>query len=72
MESESSSRVWRVCRAAGRPFPVLSDDDVIDYMIMEAVQIKVGLEDEKLRKEAEKKAARDNWKKDTSNLEQFR
>lgn len=64
--------MWRVLRSAGRPWPVLSEDDVLDYMVMEAVKLKVDLEDEEARKEAEKAAARKGFKKDTSSLEQFR
>lgn len=55
-------------QAANRPWPVISEDSVIDYMVMEAVFIKVQKED----RDAEKKAERQNWKKDTSNLEDFR
>lgn len=41
-------------------------------MVMEAVSIKVAREDEELRKAAENKKARDDFKKDLSDLEQFR
>lgn len=44
--------MWRVCRAAGRPWPVLSDDPVVDYMVMEAVYIKANQEEERAQKEA--------------------
>lgn len=61
--------MWRTCREAGRPWPVICpDDDVIDYMIMEAVHIKVLKEQQK----AEKQAAANQWKEDTSELDQFR
>lgn len=52
--------MWRVCKEAGRPWPVLCDDDVIDYMVMEAVALKVRKEEEKDRKAAEQKA----WKEE--------
>jgi hypothetical protein len=56
--------MWRVHREAGRPWPTLSEDSVIDYMVMEAVAIKVRKEDD----EAEKKRKRDEWKKDIKHL----
>jgi hypothetical protein len=52
--------MWRVCKEAGRPWPILSDDSVIDYMVMEAVALKVRKADEKAQKEAE----REQWKKE--------
>ena len=64
--------MFRVFKEAGRPWPEISDDDVVDYMVMEAVAIKVRLEDEELRKEAEDKKRRDAWKEDLSELEQHR
>jgi hypothetical protein len=64
--SESSIRLWRVHREAGRPWPVVcAEDDVIDYMVMEAVAIRVRRRDEQDQKEAEKKAAIDDFKKKT-------
>lgn len=51
--------MWRVYKEAGRPWPTVSEDDVIDYMVMEAVALKVRKEDEAARKEAE----RQEWKK---------
>lgn len=60
--------MWRAHKAAGRPWPTLSDDDVLDYMIMEAVAMKVRKEDA----EAEKKAEREAFKQDKSKLNQYR
>ena len=55
--------MWRVHKEAGRPWPVICpEDDVIDYMVMEAVAIRVQREDEKLRKAQE----REQWKKQPS------
>lgn len=68
MASESSTRLWRVCKAAGRPWPTLSEDPVVDFMVMEAVYLKVQKEDD----EAIKDAKRKNWKKDTTGLDNFR
>jgi hypothetical protein len=54
--------MWRVCKEAGRPWPVIvPEDDVLDYMVMEAVAIKVRQEEKKAAKEAEKA----EWKKKT-------
>jgi hypothetical protein len=55
--------MWRVCKEAGRPWPRLSDDDVIDYMVMEAVCLRVAREDEKAKKAAEKQAEIEQFKK---------
>ena len=52
--------MWRVCKDAGRPWPRLSDDDVIDYMVMEAVAIRV----RKREQEQEKAQERERWKKE--------
>jgi hypothetical protein len=46
----------------------MDEDEVIDYLILEAVAAKCAEEDKKQMKEQEKT----NWKKDVSNLEQFR
>ncbi len=59
MDSPIATRIWRVCKEAGRPWPVISEDSVIDYAIMEAVYIKVQTEE----REAEKKAQREEWKR---------
>lgn len=73
MSSESSLRLWRTYKAAGRPWPVICpEDDVVDYMVMEAVSIKVSLDDQKRQEEAEEKAKRKEFKSDKSELEKFR
>lgn len=73
MASESSTRLWRVHKAAGRPWPVLCpEDDVIDYMVMEAVAIKAAKADEKAAEEARKEQERQKFKSDTSALDQYR
>jgi response regulator of citrate/malate metabolism len=51
--------------AAGRPFPQLVEDDVIDYLITEAVYLRVAHEDEKFRKEAEQEAEREQFKRES-------
>lgn len=68
MDSTLAVRLWTTCKEAGRPWPTLDDDPVIDFMVMEAVGIKVAHEAEKRRKEAEVK----EWRSDTSELEAYR
>ena len=68
MASENSIRLWRVHKEAGRPWPVVCpDDDVIDYMVMEAVAIRVQKADEKAAKAAE----RNRWKDDVEHLKKL-
>jgi hypothetical protein len=52
--------MWRTFRAAGRPWPVLSDDPVTDYMIMETVSLRVAAEDAKAAEDQKK----EQWKED--------
>ena len=68
MASDTSTRMWRAHKAAGRPWPVISQDPVTDYMVMEAVALKVRKEDD----EARKKQERDSFKKDHSKLNKYR
>ena len=61
--------MWRAHKAAGRPWPVISSDPVVDYMVMEAVAIKVKDEDAKAEKEQERK---DFKKKNAAKLSKYR
>lgn len=58
--------MWRVHKEAGRPWPVLSEDPVMDYMVMEAVYLRVKKREKKEREQAE----RDEFKKDRDKLKQ--
>ena len=60
--------MWAVCKATGRAWPKLSDDDVIDFMIMEAVALKSDKADQE---QAKKKEVTD-WKRDKSGLDKLR
>ena len=51
--------MWRVYKEAGRPWPVLSQDPAIDYMVMEADFLRVQEEERQAQKDAERK----EWKK---------
>src|SRR5690349_19411766 len=62
--SPTSTRIWRVAKAAGREFPRLVEDDVLDYLITEAVYLKAAAQDEEFRKQAEEEAQREQWKKE--------
>lgn len=64
MDSPSSTRLWRVYRQAGRAIPEFSDDPVTDYLVVEAVGLKVAKEDADARKHAEREA----WKQQTDEL----
>lgn len=66
MDSPSATRMMRVCKESKRPFPQMSDDDVIDYLVTEAVTFKMLKE----QKEAEKEAEVEEWKRDVSSLKE--
>jgi hypothetical protein len=71
--SESSTRLWRVYKEAGRPWPTFCpEDDVVDYMVMEAVAIKASKEDQEAQKKAQKEKEKEAWKQDFSELEEHR
>ena len=57
-----------VCKKAGRPLPAFSSDDVIDYMVTEAIVVKWYDEQEKQQKKEEG----EEFKKDFSRLEGLR
>ncbi len=61
-------RMWQVCKEAGRPFPTMDSDDVIDFQIIEAIAIKVAKEEEK----AAKKAKAAEWKKDREGIDRLK
>lgn len=60
--------MWRVFKAAGKPFPDLCEDDVINYMILESVALKAAKEE----KDAEKTTEQNQWKKDKGGLDELR
>lgn len=60
--------MWKVYQDSGRPWPTLCEDDLIDYMIMEAVFIKARKEESEAEKAAEKK----EWKSDKSGFDALR
>lgn len=66
MASSLSTRMVGIYKAARRPLPTFSEDDVLDYMVMEAVIYKHFKHEEDSQKDQEK----ENWKKDFSKLEE--
>ena len=65
-----STRMWRATKEGRRPWPVICEDDVVDFQIMEAVYLKTAMEDIKNREKAEKEQKKKEWKKDISSLRQ--
>lgn len=68
MDSTSAVRLWRVCKEAGRPWPVIDSDDVIDFMIMEAVALRI----DRIEKERAKEKQAKEFKKDKAGLDKLR
>lgn len=66
--SDLSMRMWRVHKASGRPFPALDSDEVIDYLIIEALSARSAKEEAAAAKNTEV----EDWKKNTEELEQYR
>lgn len=60
MDSDSALRIWQVSREAGRPLPQFSEDDVIDFMVTEAVLQRARA----ASKDAETKQKQRAWKED--------
>lgn len=46
--------MWTTYREAGRPIPKFSDDDYIDYCILEAISLRIAKEKQKAQKDAER------------------
>ncbi len=59
MASSLPTRLYWVCKEAGRPLPAFSEDDVLDFQVTEAVILKSMEEQAKQKKEAE----RASWRK---------
>lgn len=63
VESPASTRYLATCKAAGRPLPAFSADDALDYMVMEALVLKLGEEEQEARKKAADEAERERFRK---------
>ena len=59
--------MWRVYKEAGRPIPRFSEDDVLDYMVIESILLKLRREEE----EAQKKVTTREWRGNRDHLMQF-
>lgn len=64
MGSFLSTRLVRVYKEAGRPLPKFSDDDVLDYMVTEAIIAKNLEEERKAQDKAEVERERQKFKDD--------
>lgn len=58
MASPEAIRYWTVYKAAGRPMPRWSDDDVIDFRVTEAILYAANAQDE----EDQVKQEQRNWR----------
>lgn len=68
MASPLATRIWISHTESGRPFPVFSQDDVLDYMVMEAVTLKALTQRREAQEKQEKHQERDSWKNKTDEL----
>lgn len=55
-----ATRMFWVAQETNSPMPKFSDDEVVDYMVREAIVTRVGHE----RQEKEKENKRLDWRKD--------
>lgn len=60
VQSKTCERLWAAAKETGRPIPRLSDDPVLDFMVMEAISVKMG----RLREEENAKAERKRRRKE--------
>jgi hypothetical protein len=66
--SSTSTRLWLTCREAGHPIPSFSDDDVVDFLVTEAIRVKVGEEMRKQREDLANKEEHKNFRKSHKGL----
>lgn len=59
-------RLWATAQETKRPIPTLSDDEVVDWLIGEAISVKVG----ETRKEKQEEDKRTQWRKSHRELAQ--
>lgn len=64
MASPLATRIWAINKEAGRPFPRVSSDDVIDYMVIEALALSA-MQD---RKKGEDDRVKREWQAKTDEL----
>lgn len=62
--SSLSTRLVETYKAAGRPLPKFSKDDVLDYLVMEAVVAKHAKDQNNARERAEYERKRQEFKED--------
>lgn len=61
--SDLALRVYAGSKESGKPMPRFSDDDVIDFMVTEAVILRSLEHQEEMREAAEKKQRMAEWKR---------
>lgn len=65
--------MWRALQNSGRPWPVLDEDEVVDYLILEAVAARAAKDEADSYENAKKEQAANAWReKAGKDLEQFR
>lgn len=72
MDSKTATRMWRIYKESNRPWPVICEDDVVDFMIMEAVAVRSKIEQDEAEKEQARMKEVKDWKKDKSGLDNLR
>ena len=68
MTSSLPSRVSWVASEAGRPLPDFCEDDVMNFLVTEAVVEKAALERAEQQESARKQAKREAWRKQHKEL----
>lgn len=58
-----ATRLISTFKESGKPLPTFSDDDVIDFVVTEALVMKWLQEQHRIRKEAEAEAKREAFKR---------
>lgn len=61
--STAAMRVYSVSRDAGRPMPEFSHDDMLNFMVTEAVVARAREEAEELEEKADKQREVDAWRR---------
>lgn len=59
MASETALRLWTTCHHAKMPLPTFSQDDFLNYCVVEALSLRARMREA----EEQKKAQREEWKR---------
>jgi hypothetical protein len=55
VKSSLCERLWAASKESGRPVPRFSDDDVVDFMVVEAMSVKISAARKKEQEETARK-----------------